>query len=101
MYVYDSYSTDDHLFILSIIFSHRYHLNGYADGSIVKEKLWTLIAQSELSLISVQLVTPTSFQVSNENSILFWHHIYRPCMTEILKQFDLFKGLIGSKELDP
>uniref|UniRef100_R7WCR4 TOG domain-containing protein n=1 Tax=Aegilops tauschii TaxID=37682 RepID=R7WCR4_AEGTA len=31
-------------------------IDAKADGSIVKEKLWTLIAQSEPSLISVQLV---------------------------------------------
>jgi hypothetical protein len=42
-------------------FSHNICIIVYADGSIVKEKLWTLIAQSEPSVISVQLVISVSF----------------------------------------
>jgi hypothetical protein len=41
----------------------------YADGAILKEKLWTLIAQNEPSLISLQLVI-LLFWISTKNNLL-------------------------------
>lgn len=38
------------------LFSYKYGFDEYADGAILKEKLWQLIAQNEPSIISLQLV---------------------------------------------
>jgi hypothetical protein len=42
----------------------------YADGAVLKEKLWSLIAQNEPSLISVQLVTPVPFEYPKNNLLI-------------------------------
>lgn len=43
-------------------FFNKYGLNEYADGVVLKEKLWPLIAQNEPSLISLQLVILLFFE---------------------------------------
>jgi hypothetical protein len=48
--------------------SHKFCLNVYADGSVMKE-VWPLIAQSEPSVISAQLVIPVAFLISTNKKI--------------------------------
>jgi hypothetical protein len=43
----------------------------YADGAVLKEKLWSLIAQNEPSLISVQLVTLVPFEYPKNNLLIY------------------------------
>ena len=60
MSIISSYN-NDLLFIFLITFSHKFCLDVYADGSVVKEKPRALISQSEPSVISLQLANLLSF----------------------------------------